>query len=259
MTEEAKNKTIVFIHGLYMNPGSWDSWIDFFQKKGYSCHAPAYPYHQGKPEVLRKNIDPELGKVTFGDVLARLLEFIDELPEKPVLIGHSMGGLLVQKLIEMEKGQAGICIAPAPPTGVFSFKWSFFKVNLPVVNPLKGDSVSLPDIKWFHYAFCNTMSMEQTRIEYDRHFVPESRNIPRSSTKSEGKIDFSKPHKPLLFISGEKDHIIPASLNRKIFNSYKDKNSIRELKLFKGRCHLTCRQEGWEGVALYCSEWLAKL
>ncbi len=87
-----------------MNPASWDSWMNYFEVKGYKCYAPAYPFHEGKPSDLRNNINPDLGKTTFGQVIDSLSMFIDKLPEKPILIGHSMGGLAVQKLIEIKKG-----------------------------------------------------------------------------------------------------------------------------------------------------------
>ena len=185
-----QSKTIVFVHGLFHNPKSWEGWMKYFTAKGYTCYAPAYLYHEGEAADLRKNINPRLGKLAFGQVVDSFAVFIDKLPEKPILIGHSMGGLAVQKLIERNKGVAAIAIDAAPPKGIFSFKRSFLKANLPTVNPLKGNSVCLPSVKWFHYAFCNTMTMEQTQNEYDLYVVPESRNIPRSSTKKDGKIDF---------------------------------------------------------------------
>jgi len=256
MNNKITSNTIVFIHGLFQNPLSWEGWKKYFESKGYKCYAPAYPFHDGNPADLRKNINPELGKVTFGQVVDSLSSFIDQLPEKPILIGHSMGGLVVQKLLEMDKCSLAVAIDTAPPKGVFSFKWSFLKANLPTINPLKGNSVCLPSVKWFHYAFCNVMTMEETKVEYEKFVVPESRNIPRTSTGNEGKIDFNKPHNPLLFIAGEKDHIIPSSLNRKNFKAYKDKNSITAFKEFPGRVHYTCNQKGWEEVARYVENWI---
>lgn len=259
MSNYLNSKTIVFIHGLFMNPTSWENWIILFEKKGYKCYAPAYVFHDGNPAVLRTNKNPDLGKTTFGQVIDSLAVFIDKLPEKPILIGHSMGGLAVQKLIEMNKGIAGICIDPAPPKGIFSFKWSFLKANLPTINPFKGNSVFLPGIKWFHYAFCNTMTTEQTEIEYNKYVVPESRNIARSSTKKDGEVDFTKPHNPLLIIAGEKDNIVPSSLIKKNFSSYKDKNSKIDFKEFPGRTHYICGQLNWEEVAGYSMDWIANL
>lgn len=251
------SNTIVFIHGLFMNPLSWDAWIKYFKEKGYTCYAPAYPFHEGNPSELRRNINRELGSITFIQVINQLIGFIDKLPEKPILIGHSMGGLAVQKLIEMNKGVVGICIDPAPPAGIFSYKWSFLKANLPTINPLKGNTVFLPDVKWFHYAFCNTMSMEDTNSEYMKFVVPESRNIARSSISKDGHINFKKPHNPLLIIAGEKDHIIPWSLNKLNFKAYKDKNSKLDFKQFEGRTHYICGQKNWEEVAVYINNWIS--
>jgi pimeloyl-ACP methyl ester carboxylesterase len=242
-----------------MNPNSWGPWINYFEAKGYTCHAPAYPFHEGEPAELRKNINPGLGTLTFGQVTEHLVSFINTLPEKPILIGHSMGGLAVQKLIELNKGVAGVCIDTAPPKGIFSTKWSFLKANLPTINPLKGNSVCMPTVKWYHYAFCNTMTLEQTENEFNKFVVPESRNIPRSSTKNDGKIDFKKAHAPLLFIAGEKDNIIPSSLNKKNFEAYKDKNSKIDFKEFPGRTHYICGQPNWEEVAKYIYDWMYKL
>jgi pimeloyl-ACP methyl ester carboxylesterase len=259
MNNQNPVKSIVFIHGLFMNPDSWSSWIRYFENEGYTCYAPAYRYHEGKPEELRKEIHEELGTLSFGQVIEDLAKFIDKLPEKPILIGHSMGGLAVQKLIEMEKGIVGICIDPAPPAGLFSFKWSFLKANLATINPLKGNTPCLPDIHWFHYAFCNTMTMDQAQKAYDTYVVPESRNIPRSSTGKDGKINFSKRHQPLLIIAGEMDHIIPPQLNKKNYLAYQDKNSITDFKEFPNRTHYICGQEHWEEVASFIRDWILNM
>ena len=254
-----QSKSIVFIHGLFMNPTSWELWIKFYEAKGYKCYAPAYAFHEGNPTDLRLNINPKLKALTFGQVVDSLAVFIDKLPEKPILIGHSMGGLAVQMLIAQNKGVAGICIDPAPPKGIFSFKWSFIKLNLSTINPLKGNDICLPSLKWFHEAFCNTMSIEQTKLVYDKFLVPESRNIPRSSSSKDGEIDFKKPHNPLLIIAGEKDNIIPSSLNKKNFEAYSDKNSITNFKEFEGRTHYICGQENWEEIANYIEHWTLNL
>ena len=252
-------KTIVFIHGLFMNPNSWEEWIKFYEAKGYTCYAPAYACHSGDPASLRNKVNVALGGLTFDQVIDSLALFIDQLPEKPILIGHSMGGLAVQKLINLGKGVAGICIDSAPPKGIFSTKFSFLKANLPTINPLKGNSVCVPTLKWFQYAFCNTMSMEQTQVVYDKFVVPESRNIPRTSTGKAGAIDFNKPHQPLLIIAGEKDNIIPSSLNKKNYEAYKDVNSKIDFKEFTGRTHFICGQDNWQEVAAYINAWIVSL
>ncbi|MFH1772938.1 MAG: alpha/beta hydrolase [Patescibacteria group bacterium] len=254
-----QSKTIVFVHGLLVNSKTWEHWIKYFEAKGYKCYAPAYPFHEGNPADLRKNFNQNLGKLTFKQVVDSFALFIDKLSEKPIFIGYSMGGLVVQKLIEMNKGVMGVCISSAPPQGIFSFKWSFLKSNFPIINPLKGNSLFLPTVKWVHYACCNLMTIEQTKIIFNNLVIPESRNIPRSIIKKDGKIDFKKQHNPLLFIAGEKDRIIPPSLNWKNFEAYKDKNSKTEFKEFAGRTHYICGEQGWEEVANYISEWIINL
>lgn len=252
-------KTIVFIHGMFQNPKSWVEWKKYFEARGYACYTPAYPYHEGEPPDLRKNINPGLGTLTLGQVIDSLTSFIDKLPEKPILIGHSMGGLAVQKLIALNKGVAGICLDTAPPRGIISFAWSFLRANFPTINPLKGDSPCVPSVEWFHYAFCNTMTMEETQKAYDLYVVPESRNIPRSSTGKDGAIDFAKPHAPLCFIAGEKDNIIPSSLNKKNFDAYTDTASRKDFREFPGRTHFIAGQKGWEEVAEFCADWINKI
>jgi pimeloyl-ACP methyl ester carboxylesterase len=254
-----QSKTVVFIHGLFVNPKSWQDWKLYFEAKGYTCYAPANPFHEGNPAQLRKDINPNLANVNFEDVINNLVKFIDTLPEKPIIIGHSLAGLAVQKLISMDKAVAGIAIDGAAPQGIITTEWSFWKSNFPVINFFKDNSVFQPNKKWFHYAFCNTMTRTESDKVFDQYVVPESRNIPRGTLKSFAKIDLKKPHNPLLIIAGEKDHIVPASLNRKNFKAYKDLKSITEYKEFKGRGHYTCGEPGWQNVADYILNWLNKI
>ena len=158
MAKNITSRTIVFVHGMFMNPKSWGGWEAWFASRGFACHSPAFPFHHGEPSALRRNISLELGKLRFGETIDTLARFIDTLPEKPILIGHSMGGLAVQKLLSLGKGAAAVAIDPAPPSGISSFRWSFLKSNFPVINPLRGDAPFLPSVKWFQKAFCNTMT-----------------------------------------------------------------------------------------------------
>jgi len=239
-----------------MNPASWDGWVKLFESEGFMCHTPAYPFHEGAPEELRLSSPPGLGTLTFKDVIDHLSKFIDTLPEKPYLVGHSMGGLAVQVLLQAGKAKAGVAIDSAPPQGINTLKWSFLKSNLPTINPFKGNQPFLPSVKWFQYAFCNTMSLEEATVEYEKFVVPESRNIPRSRTGPNGKIDFGRPHAPLLMIAGEEDHIIPESLNKANFEAYTDIGSVRQFRVFPGRTHYLCNQPGWEPIADFVAGWL---
>jgi len=256
MQKSIQSQTIVFIHGLFLNHHSWTAWRAFFEEKGYTTHAPVSPGHDGTPAALRAHAPDSLGKVTFSDVVAHFEAFIRALPEKPILIGHSMGALVAQKLVEKELAEAAVIISSAPPQGVITTKLSFAKSNLGLLNPLKGNSVFYPTKQWFHYAFTNTLSRAASDGIFDQYVVPESRNIPRETLKQAGKIDFRKPHAPMLFISGQEDHITPASLNKTNFKRYKDENSVRAHKIFEGRDHFIAGAEGWEEVAEYIHAWL---
>ena len=253
------SRTIVFIHGLFLNPLSWQQWKKYFENNGFTCYTPAYPFHEGDPAFLRKNIDQGLGKLDFDLVLNSMQTFVKGLPQKPILIGHSMGGLLVQKLVAMNLASAGICIDSAPPKGIVSFQWSFIKANFPVLNPFKGDSVFIPSTDWFHYAFCHLMTAAEAKEEYEQFVVPESRNIPRSSIGKTGMINCKKPHGPILFIAGAADHIIPASLNKKNFEAYTDKGSKTTFKEFSGRTHYLCAQENWQEIADFVLHWIDEI
>jgi pimeloyl-ACP methyl ester carboxylesterase len=252
------SKTVVFIHGLFVNPKGWNEWKAYFEAHGYTCLTPANPYHAGNPADLRNHVDPRLGQLGFKEVVDNIVKLIDSLPEKPIVIGHSLAGLVVQKLVEMNKVAAGISIDGAPPKNVLPGLRTF-RTMFPVINPLKGNSVYLSSRKWFHRSFCTTLSLDASNRVYDSLAVPESRNIPRNTIfKTFAKINFKKPHSPLLFIGGEKDMIIPAGLSRKNARAYRDKNSISDFKEFKGRCHYICGQEGWQEVADYVIGWLGQ-
>lgn len=250
------SKTIVLIHGLFVNPKSWAEWRAYFEAQGYTVHTPAYLSHTGDPKELRKNIDPKLSAVNFKEVTLNLASFIESLPEKPILIGHSLGGLLVQKLLSMGLGVAGVAIDSAPPVGITPTQWSFWKANLPVVNFIKGNAPFIPTKKWFRYAFGNAVSQAQSDAAFEEFVVPESRNIARGTLFPFAKVDFKKLHKPLLFIAGEKDNIIPAALNKKNFKAYKNKDGVREFKEFSGRGHFICGEPNWQEVAKYAQNWM---
>lgn len=255
-TSKITSKTIVLVHGLFVNPKSWSEWKAFFEQKGYTVHTPANPFHEGDPKTLRANAPEGLKKATFEDLVINLAKFIDTLPEKPILVGHSLGGLTVQKLLSMGKGVAAVAIDSAAPVGIIPTTLSFWKSNFPVINYFRGDAPFMATKDWFRYTFGNVVSREESDRAFDEYVVPEGRNVARSTLKSFAKIDFKKPHEPLLMIAGEKDNIIPSALNKSNFAAYKDKESIREFREFKGRGHYIVGEPGWEEVANYVADWL---
>lgn len=254
-----KTKTIVLIHGMFMTPLCWEKWIPYYESKGYRVVAPAWPGREQPVAVLRKNHpDPSLAKLKLGDVVEHMIRVIKSLDEKPVIIGHSMGGLVVQLLLQRDAALAGVAIDPAPPAGVFTTAWSFVKSNFPAINPFMLSQPVEMSFEHFQYAFVNTLSKAEQSAAYERYVVPESRGVPTSSLGTAGKVDFKKARPPLLITAGEKDHIIPASLNRSNYNKYQG-TSITDFKEFVGRDHFVIGEKGWEEVADYSLAWLEKV
>jgi alpha-beta hydrolase superfamily lysophospholipase len=134
-------KIIVFVHGMFMTPLCWEQWMTYFQSKGYICIAPAWPGRDKPVETLRAaHPDPQLGKLNLTTVVEHVAAHIKTLDAKPILIGHSMGGLVVQLLLQQGLAAAGVAIDSAPPAGVFTTKWSFLKANWPMINPFISKS-----------------------------------------------------------------------------------------------------------------------
>lgn len=250
---------VVFVHGMFMNPKSWDAWTGFFTARGHRCHAPPWPLHDGDPAALRATVPAGLGALTLGAVVESVATSVRALPEKPVVIGHSMGGLVAQRLVAQGLVRAAVCIDSAPPKGVFALSWSFLRSNLPVVNPFAGDAPFVMSPEHFHYTFCNTMTLDEARAVHAEYVVPESRNVARGPTGDDGAVDFARPHAPLLFIAGEKDNIVPAALNKKNHAAYRDASSRCDFREFPGRTHFLCGQQGWEEIATFAAEWIEAL
>lgn len=249
-------KDLLFIHGMFMNPKSWSGWVRFFGERGYLCHTLAWPGHEGEPSELRKAPPETLKTLELHDVVQQHREYIDRLSERPLLVGHSVGGLITQILVNEDRAHAAVALDSAPPQHIFVASWSFLKTNLPVINPFAGREPYLFTVEDFQYAFCNTMTLDETRDVYEALVCPESRGVARSVAGKDARIDFKKPHAPLLLIGGEKDNIVPWQINEKTFKAYEDTDSPREFKLLPGRTHFLCGQDGWEETAEIVHDWL---
>jgi pimeloyl-ACP methyl ester carboxylesterase len=252
----ASPSTIVFVHGMYMNGRSWAPWVELASARGHECHRPSWPYHEGEPAALRRSIDPRLGSLTFGAVTRELKRFIDTLPERPALVGHSVGGLLVQKLANDGYASAGVCISPAPPLGVLSADPHFWRANFPHINPFAGNRPIVMTPQRFHYTFCNTMSRSASDAALAEYAVPESRNVPRSTLTTQARIRFRATQVPLLFIAGGQDHLTPLAMVRRNARAYARSGATVDFESFADRSHFICNQDGWESVADLAMTWL---
>lgn len=257
------SKTIVFVHGNFVSTRCWENWIPRFEGRGFRCVPIAYPGRDASVETLRANPDPALmASLTIEKVVEHHVRIIRTLPEKPIIIGHSFGGLLTQLLVQRDQAAAAVAIDSVPPMGIIPFTLSFYRSTAPVINPFVP--ASRPYVMSFahwQYSFVNGQPLAEQRAAYDRYLVPESRRLARGALSRGGRVDFKRQHAPLLLIGGENDRIMPAAVNRQNFARYaKSSPSITEYKEFTGRNHFTViGGRGWEEVADYSLDWAVRM
>jgi pimeloyl-ACP methyl ester carboxylesterase len=185
-------------------------------KEDYKTIAPAWPYKNGTAKVLRDRQpnDTDLAALTLNELVDHYANIAKGLPEKPIAIGHSLGGLITQILVSRDLVAAGIAVHPVPPQGVFPYEFSFLKAGWKALGLLTSlKKTYLMSFKDWQYAFVNNMPLEEQKKAYEENTIPESKTVARGGLTSAAKVDFKKPHVPLLITSGSIDNIIPAHLN----------------------------------------------
>ena len=259
MTTSSK-KIVLFITGAFVGNNCWDEWRIYFESKGYTTLAPAWPHKNATPEELRNRYPaPDIASNRLATLTDYYAGISKGLPGKPILIGHSIGGLIVQLLLQRGIGTAGVAIHSVPPQGIFTFKFSFIKAGWKALGFFT--SVKKPymmSFKTWKYAFTNGMTCDEQKESYYKFAIPESKLIVRDTITKAAKINFENPHAPLLFISGSNDHTIPASLNYSNFKKYKKSNSITDYQEFAGHTHFILGQADWKKAADYILGWIEK-
>lgn len=254
-----KSKSIILVHGNFVNNTSWAKWKSRYEQRGYTVYTPANPGHDGNPADLRNTVHPDLVKTGFIDVVNNIAKIIDGLTEKPLIVGHSMAGMAALKLLEMGRVAAAVSIDGAPPKNVFP-PFATLKAVLPAFGFFSFKPYFMGSHNWYNRCFFNTLPEGDRMGAFESVAVPESYKVSRELVlNSFSNIDFKKSHEPLLFVGGEKDNIFPPSLTKTLANSYKDKNSKVDLRIFEGKSHFICGEPGWEQVADYILDWYEKL
>lgn len=257
-TKNITSKTVIFVTGAFVSHRGWAEWKTWFEGQGYNAILPAWPEKDGIPKNLRKATDSKISGVRLKDVIEHYSSIIKALPEKPIAIGHSLGGLISQVLLERGLVEAAVVIHSVPPQGVLPIEFSFLKSTWRSLgyftDTRKPYIMSFPT---WQYAFTNGMTLEEQTVSYDENVIPESKLALRDGLTKVARIDFNKQRGPLLFIAGGKDNIIPASLNKRNFNAYRKNSSVTDFKLYENRNHLTLNQQGWEQVAQDVKQWLS--
>ncbi len=253
----ASGKTpVVFIHGLWLLPSSWDRWAAVFEEAGYSALTPAWP---DDPETVAEAKEhPEVfAHKTVGQVADHYAEVIGGLTKKPVVIGHSFGGLLAQIVAGRGLAAASVAIDPAPFRGVLPLPISALRSAAPVLgNPANRNRAVPLTYEQFRYGFANAVGEDEAKELYETYAVPAAgAPLFQAATANlnpwtEAKVDSKNPERgPLLIISGEKDHTVPWAIANASYKKQKRNDAVTEIVEMPGRGHALTIDSGWREVA----------
>ena len=254
---------LMFIHGAWLSARSWETYSDYFGKKGYDVSAPEWPRKQGDVEELRETADDSAG-LGVTEIIDHYEGLIRGLDTPPVLIGHSYGGLFVELLLDRGLGSAGVAMSPAPPKGILVLPFSTLKAASPALaHPSKWHGVVPLTLEEFTYGFVNTFTPEKAKEAYDRYCVPETGQIfveagfANFHLHPPTEVHFKMAERaPLLIVGAGEDHTVPAKLSKAQYTKYERSPARTDYLEFPGRPHLHMVADDWEEVAEAVALWI---
>lgn len=254
---------VLFIHGLWLHASSWDAWADRFRAAGYEPQAPGWPGDGATVADSRRDPDA-IGDHGIDDVVAHFAGIIDALPAAPILIGHSFGGMIAQRLLGEDRARAAVAIDAAQIKGVLPVPLSALRATLPVFkNPAnKHRAVSLT-AEQFRFAFGNAVSQEESDQLFERWTIPAPGRplfeaaAANFNPHSPAKVDTRNEGRgPLLLIASGKDHTVPEAVTRATLKQYRHSSAVTDITTFPDRGHSLTIDSGWPEVAQTCLNWL---
>ncbi len=247
---------VVFVHGLWLLPSSWDRWVTVFEEAGFAAVSPGWP---DDPETVEEaKAHPEVfAHKSIGQVADYQEAVIRRLEKKPAVIGHSFGGLLTQILAGRGVAAVSVAIDPAPFRGVLPLPISALRSASPVLeNPANRNRAVPLTYEQFRYGFANAVSENEAKKLYETYSVPGSgAPIFQAATANlnpwtEAKVDTKNPERgPLLIIVGDKDHTVPPAIAKASYNRQKRNEAVTEFVTIPGRGHALTIDSGWREVA----------
>ncbi|MFF5294270.1 alpha/beta hydrolase [Paractinoplanes globisporus] len=261
----ARAVPVLFLHGLWLHASSWQPWSDLFAARGFEPIAPGWPGEPGTVEHARRRPEAVAG-AGIDDLTGHYAGIVRGLPSAPVIVGHSFGGLITQKLLGMGLGRAGVAIDPAPIKGVRPLPFAQLRSGFPVLaNPgNRRRAVSLT-ASHFRYAFGNAIGRAESDALFARWTIPSPGRplfeaaLANVTRRSPAAVDTGNTDRgPLLLISGQRDHTVPDVVTRATYKLYGDSTAVTDLKQFPDRGHSLTIDSGWRAVADHTLAWLSR-
>jgi non-heme chloroperoxidase len=255
---------VVFIHGLWIHSEAWRPWVELYRAAGYDAVAPGWPGDSASADTTRKN-PAAVADQGIDDITRAYLDVIGRLPARPVVIGHSFGGLIAQKLLAEGAATAAIAIDPGQIKGVRPVPLAQIRSGLPVLSRPgnKKRAVALTR-KQFRYRFGNALTESESGELFDRYAIPgPGKPLFEASTanfrkSSPAAVDTRKQDRgPLLIIAGGQDHTVPEVVARAAYRLYSGSGAVTGYHAFPDRGHSIVLDHGWREVADYTLSWLA--
>jgi pimeloyl-ACP methyl ester carboxylesterase len=247
---------VVFVHGLWLLPSSWANWVDFFERAGYATLTPDWPDDPETVDEARANPDA-LAKKTLKQVADHTADVIRQLDQKPILIGHSTGGLVAQMLAGRGLAAATVAIDPGVFRGVLPLPGSVLKGVGPfLIDPrTRGRAITL-SFDQFKYGWTNALDEDESKRLYDTYHVAGSgialaqMGNANLNPWTESKVDTKNPERgPLLILDGEKDHTVPWAIANAAFKRQRRNPGVTEIQQIPNRGHSLTIDHGWQEVA----------
>ena len=247
---------IVFVHGLWLLPSSWDRWAAFFEQDDFVALTPGWPDDPVTVDEAHAHPEAFAGK-SIGDVAAHYESIITQLDHTPVIIGHSFGGLVTQILAGRGLASVAVAIDPAPFRGVLPLPVSSLRAARPVLgNPANRHKAIPLTYEQFRYAFANAVDEDEARALYEEFAVaaPGEPLFQAAASNlnpwTEAKVDTKNPQRgPLLLVSGARDHTVPWALTNAAYKLQSDNDAVTEIVEVPDRGHALTIDHGWREVA----------